>query len=144
MLQGEEGGLLGSARTASQYKSAGKTVRAMLQLDMVRHFLSLLCGISLSRAYCRLATNQPQRRSSSCSTTLPLMPAFGHSSAPFSRLTSQRRPSATRNATTRALTTVRIHYVDLAREPLKLYYADSFINQGWPGGSINEAGPSGG
>ncbi|KAH7105991.1 Zn-dependent exopeptidase [Auriculariales sp. MPI-PUGE-AT-0066] len=32
---GEEGGLLGSSRTASQYKSAGKVVRAMLQMDMV-------------------------------------------------------------------------------------------------------------
>ncbi|KAH7097454.1 hypothetical protein BKA62DRAFT_446111 [Auriculariales sp. MPI-PUGE-AT-0066] len=32
---GEEGGLLGSARLASQYKSAGKVVRAMIQMDMV-------------------------------------------------------------------------------------------------------------
>ncbi|KZV86373.1 Zn-dependent exopeptidase [Exidia glandulosa HHB12029] len=31
---GEEGGLLGSARTASQYKAAGKQVRGMLQMDM--------------------------------------------------------------------------------------------------------------
>ena len=32
---GEEGGLLGSAAIAANYKSANKAVKAMLQLDMV-------------------------------------------------------------------------------------------------------------
>ncbi|KAG9122429.1 hypothetical protein FRC07_001199 [Ceratobasidium sp. 392] len=34
---GEEGGMLGSATVAKQYKSAGRAVRAMLQFDMVAY-----------------------------------------------------------------------------------------------------------
>ncbi|KZV98037.1 Zn-dependent exopeptidase [Exidia glandulosa HHB12029] len=37
---GEEGGMLGSSRVASQYKSAAKKVRAMLQFDMVAYQIS--------------------------------------------------------------------------------------------------------
>lgn len=37
---GEEGGLLGSARVASQYSSAGTRVRGMLQFDMVANQVS--------------------------------------------------------------------------------------------------------
>ncbi len=33
--KGKEAGMLGLAQVASQYKSAGKKVRAMLQLDMI-------------------------------------------------------------------------------------------------------------
>ncbi len=35
VLKGEEPGMLGSGVVASQYKAAGKSVRAMLQMDMV-------------------------------------------------------------------------------------------------------------